>query len=97
MGMLAWVMMGLAIWHYTIFLPDRFWGGIVGAFVGSLIGAVLFGLIVYSVKVSELKIPGQRATDIAVVLYAVPGALIGIGLVYLEGVRRERAGIARHA
>ncbi len=30
MGMLGWVMMGLAIWHFTIFLPDRFWGGIVG-------------------------------------------------------------------
>ena len=40
MGMLGWVMMGLAIWHYTIFLPDRFWGGIVGAFVGSLLGAI---------------------------------------------------------
>ena len=37
MGMLGWVMMGLAIWHYTIFMPDRFWGGIVGAFVGSLV------------------------------------------------------------
>ncbi len=36
MGMLAWVMMGLAIWHFTIFLPDRFWGGIVGAFLGAL-------------------------------------------------------------
>ena len=39
MAMLAWVMMGLAIWHFTIFLPDRFWGGIVGAFLGALIGA----------------------------------------------------------
>ena len=37
MAMLGWVMMGLAIWHFTIFLPDRFWGGIVGAFVGSLV------------------------------------------------------------
>ena len=36
MGMLAWVMMGIAIWHFTIFLPDRFWGGIVGAFLGAL-------------------------------------------------------------
>ena len=97
MGMLGWVMMGLAIWHYTIFLPDRFWGGIVGAFVGSLAGGILAGLIIYSVKVSALEIPGLRATDIAVVLYSVPGALIGIGLVYLEGVRRERAGGARHA
>ena len=90
MGMLGWVMMGLAIWHFTIFLPDRFWGGIVGAFVGSLIGAILVGLIIYGLKVSALEIPGQKATDIAVVLYAVPGALIGIALVYLEGMRRER-------
>jgi hypothetical protein len=96
MGVLGWVMMGLAIWHFTIFLPDRFWGGIVGAFVGSLAGAIVVGLIIYSVKVSQLKIPGEKATDIAVVLYAVPGALIGIGLVYLAGIRRERrAGAAR--
>ena len=40
MAMLAWVMMGLAIWHFTIFLPDRFWGGIVGAFLGALLGAI---------------------------------------------------------
>ncbi len=91
MGLLGWVMMGLAIWHYTIFMPDRFWGGIVGAFVGSLLGAVIFGTLVYSIKVSELAIPGEKATDIAVVLYAVPGALIGIAIVYLEGMRRERA------
>jgi predicted lipid-binding transport protein (Tim44 family) len=95
MGLLGWVMMGLAIWHYTIFLPDRFWGGIVGAFVGSLIGAVLFGLILYSAKVGEVAIPGEKATDIKVVLYAVPGALIGIAIIYFEGIRRERA--APHA
>jgi hypothetical protein len=90
MGMLGWVIMGLAIWHFTIWLPDRFWGGIVGAFVGSLVGAIVVGLIIYSVKVATLKIPGEKATDIAVVLYAVPGALIGMALVYLEGMRRER-------
>ena len=38
--MFAWIMMGLALWHFTIFLPDRFWGGIVGAFLGALFGAV---------------------------------------------------------
>jgi ABC-type Fe3+ transport system permease subunit len=95
MGMLGWVMMGLAIWHFTIFLPDRFWGGIVGAFVGSVTGAMIFGLIIYSVKVSALRVPGEAATDIGVVLYAVPGALIGIALVYREGIRRE--GAARRA
>ena len=90
MAGLVWVMVGLALWHFTVFLPDRFWGGIVGAFVGSLVGAIVVGLIIYGVKVSALRIPGEKATDIAVVLYAVPGALIGIALVYLEGVRRER-------
>ena len=94
MGMLAWVIMGLAIWHFTIFLPDRFWGGIVGAFVGSLVGAIVVGLIIYGLKVSELRVPGEKATDIGVVLYAIPGAVLGIALVYLEGVRRERAGHA---
>jgi hypothetical protein len=91
MGLLAWVMMGLAIWHFTIFLPDRFWGGIVGAFVGSLVGAIVVGLIIYSLQVSSLKIPGESATDVSIVLYAIPGALIGMGLVYLEGMRRERS------
>ena len=89
MGMLGWVMMGLAIWHFTIFVPDRFWGGIVGAFVGSLAGAIVVGLIIYSAKVSALEIPGEKATDIAVVAYAIPGALIGIAAMYLEGIRRS--------
>jgi uncharacterized membrane protein YeaQ/YmgE (transglycosylase-associated protein family) len=84
MAALGWVMMGLAIWHYTIFLPDRFWGGIVGALVGSLIGAFLAGFLI-----AGLHIPGEKGTDIAVVLYAVPGALLGIAVVYFEGMRRE--------
>jgi hypothetical protein len=91
MGMLGWVIMGLAIWHFTIFLPDRFWGGIVGALVGSLLGAIVVGLIIYGVKVSAVRIPGEKATDIVVILYAVPGALIGIAAIYFEGIRRERA------
>jgi hypothetical protein len=87
MAAFAWVMMGLAIWHFTIFLPDRFWGGIVGAFLGALIGSFVFGLIVNGVA-----IPGESDTHLLTALEAVPGALIGIGLVYAEGIRRERAG-----
>ena len=90
MGLLAWVIMGLAIWHYTIWIPDRFWGGIVGALLGSLAGSVVVGLLIYGLKVSALRIPGQKATDIALVLYAIPCSLIGMALVYLEGMRRER-------
>jgi hypothetical protein len=86
MGMLAWIMMGLAIWHFTIFLPDREWGGIVGAFVGAITGAALFGL-----AVNGFTIPGQNDTHVLTALEAIPGALIGIAVVYAEGVRRERA------
>lgn len=91
MGMLGWVLMGLAIWHFTIWVPDRFWGGIVGALLGSLVGSVVIGLLINAISVSALEVPGRKATDIAVVLYAVPGALLGIAAVYALGVRRERA------
>ncbi|HEX3512299.1 MAG TPA: hypothetical protein VHT27_14510 [Solirubrobacteraceae bacterium] len=96
MGLLGWVIMGLAIWHYTIFLPDRFWGGIVGAFIGSLIGSIIAGFILYAIKSSALRVPGKKATDITVVLYAVPGALIGMAIVYVIGMRRERLEAAAH-
>jgi hypothetical protein len=83
MGMLAWIMMGLALWHCTIFLPDSFWGGIVGAFLGALLGAIIFGLIV-----NGFTIPGQNDTHMLTALEAIPGAVIGIAIAYFEGVRR---------
>ena len=46
MALIVWFTMGIALWHFTVFLPDRFWQGIVGAFLGSTIGAVVFGAIV---------------------------------------------------
>ena len=86
MGMLAWVMMGLALWHFTIFLPDHFWGGIVGAFLASLAGAVLFGLIV-----NGLTVPGPDDTHLLTALEAIPGTVIGLAAAYFEGMRREAA------
>jgi hypothetical protein len=85
MGMLAWVMMGLAIWHFTIWLPDHFWGGIVGALIGALIGAALFGWAIHG-----FSIPGRHATDLATALEGIPGALLGLAVVWFEGIRRER-------
>jgi len=86
MGMLAWTMMGLAIWHFTIFLPDRFWGGIVGAFLGALVGAIVVGLLI-----NGFTVPGESDTHLLTALEGVPGALIGLAVVYLEGTRREGA------
>jgi hypothetical protein len=88
-GLLAWVMMGLAIWHFTIWLPDRYWGGIVGAFVGAVAGAVIVGLIIHG-----FSIPGTSDTTIATALEGIPGAVIGMGIFYAIGVRRENADAA---
>ena len=87
MGALVWVMVGLALWHFTVFLPDRFAGGIVGAFLGALLGSFIFGLIINSARSRAGR---HRSAD---GLEAVPGAVIGLAIVYWMGVRaEERAG-----
>ena len=86
MGALAWTMMGLALWHFTIFLPDRCWGGIIGAFLGCVFGAVLFGFVIHG-----FSVPGQDATDVMTTLEAVPGAALGYAFFYFLGVRQETA------
>jgi uncharacterized membrane protein YeaQ/YmgE (transglycosylase-associated protein family) len=89
MSMLVWVMMGIAVWHFTVFVPDRFWGGIVGAFLAGIAGAALFGLVV-----NGLTIPGEQDTNLVQALIAVPGSLIGLALCYLYGARVDaRAGV----
>ena len=86
MGILVWTMVGLALWHFSIFVPDRFWAGIIGAFLGALIGSVLFGLIIHG-----FDVPGQDDTDFITGLEGIPGALIGMGAMYALGVRQENA------
>ena len=86
MALLVWFTMGIALWHFTVFLPDRFWQGIVGAFLGSVTGAVVFGGIV-----EIITDKGLGNTDLATALTAVPGVVIGLAVVYAIGVRSEQA------
>ena len=82
MAALVWFTMGVAIWHFTVFVPDRFRGGIVGAFLGGSAGAMVSGAIFQIALVQ-----GIGETDIATALYAVPGALAGLAVVYAIGSR----------
>ena len=86
MALLVWFTMGIALWHFTVFLPDNFWQGIVGAFVGSVLGAVIFGTIVELISGR-----GLGDTDLLTALTAVPGVAIGLGIVYMIGLRSEES------
>ena len=82
MSLLVWVMMGIAIWHFAVFLPDRFWGGIVGAFGAAAIGAVIVGFAVAGGQIDN--------TSLVTALEAVPGAVIGLAASWFWGARVEQ-------
>ena len=84
MAVLVWLTLGIALWHFTVFVPDRFWGGIVGAFLGSIAGAVVTGFIYYSASGDSMG-----DADIVTLLAAVPGTVIGLAVVYAIGARAE--------
>ena len=84
MAMVVWVMMGIAIWHFAVFVPDRFWGGIVGAFLVAIVGAVVFGFLV-----AGLSVPGRNDTDVLQALIAVPGAALALAASWFYGSRTE--------
>lgn len=85
MAALVWFTAGVSLWHFTVFVPDRFWSGIVGAFLGSSLGAMVSGAIF---QVASGR--GIGETDLSTALVAVPGALIGLAIVYVIGDRAER-------
>jgi ABC-type Fe3+ transport system permease subunit len=87
MALLVFFTMGIALWHFTVFMPDRFWQGIVGAFLGAVIGALIFGVIAQEVSGRSLS-----DTDLGTALLAIPGVVIGLAIVYAAGIRSEQSG-----
>jgi uncharacterized membrane protein YeaQ/YmgE (transglycosylase-associated protein family) len=85
MSMLVWVMVALAVWHFTVFLPDHFWGGIVGALILAIVGAAVVGVLI-----SGLTVPGRSDTDLVQALVALPGTFLGLGFSYLYGRAQDR-------
>jgi uncharacterized membrane protein len=84
-ALLVYFTMGIALWHFTVFLPERFWQGIVGAFLGATLGAVIFGGIVEIISGK-----GLGDTDVTTALTAIPGVVIGLAVIWAIGVRQER-------
>lgn len=78
-------MMAIAIWHFTVFVPDRFLGGIVGAFLAAVIGALAFGFVI-----NGFEVPGRADTDLIQAFIAIPGTFLGLGISYWLGARGEQ-------
>lgn len=84
MALLVWFTTGVAIWHLAVFVPDRFWGGIIGAFGGASMGAIVTGALAQAALGD-----GLGTTNLATMLYAVPGSVLGLAAVYYAGIRSE--------
>jgi uncharacterized protein YcfJ len=84
MAVVVWFTVAIALWHFTVWVPDRFWAGIVGALLGAIAGGMISGAIV---QIASGRSIGD--TDIGTVLVAIPGALIGLAIIYAIGMRRE--------
>ena len=92
MAALVWVTTGVALWHFTVFLPDRWWAGIVGALVGAVLGAMVTGAI------AQIALGrGLGETGIETVLFAIPGVALGLAVIWAIGVRSEDEGLAEPA
>jgi uncharacterized membrane protein YeaQ/YmgE (transglycosylase-associated protein family) len=77
-------MVGIAVWHFTILVPDRFTGGIIVGFVVALVGSLVTG---YLLPVPGL--PGANPPGLTEALWPIPGAVIGLAALYIHGSRQE--------
>jgi hypothetical protein len=84
-------MIGLAFWHFAVLVPDRFWGGIIGAFAAAVTGALVSGSLL-----PEPGIPRSNPPGLGEAVWAVPGAVAALAASYLYGARVDRSpGIVR--
>ena len=91
LSVLVWMMMGIAFWHFAVLVPDRFWGGIIGAFLAAVAGALASGLALPAPGVPTSNPPG-----VGEAIWAIPGAVAALLASYLYGSRKDRAaGIVR--
>jgi hypothetical protein len=85
MSILIWAMVGIAVSHFAALVPDRFWGGIIGAFRAALFGALASGF-----ALPTPGLPLENPPGLSEALWPLPGSVLGLAASYLYGARRER-------
>jgi hypothetical protein len=86
MAILVWTMVALALWHFTVLVPDRFWGGIIGALIAALVGGHATGFLLPAPGIPSAHPPG-----VAEALWAIPGSGLALVASYAYGARLERS------
>jgi hypothetical protein len=86
MAVLVWVSMATALWHFAIFVPDRFHGGLIGAFLFANGGAVFAGLALEGFALPALAVVGMRDA-----ISGGFGGAAGLTAAYVYGARSGRA------
>jgi hypothetical protein len=82
----VWAMIGIAFWHLAVLVPDRFVGGIIGAFLAATAGALVTGYLLPTPGVPAANPPGVMQA-----VWALPGSVGALVVSYLWGARRERS------
>ena len=85
MALFVWIAVATALWHFTIFVPDRFPGGMVGAFGCANAGALVAGILA-----NGLSMPPLAEVSHADAVLGAVGGLVGLGAAYAYGARTDR-------
>ena len=85
MSVFVWVMIGVALWHFSVLVPDRFYGGIIGALIAAVGGAMASGYLLPSPGIPLHNPPGLSEA-----LWPIPGSIVALLATYLYGAHRER-------
>ena len=82
MAVLVWSMVGLAFWHFAVLVPERFVGGIIGAFLAAWAGALVTGFLLPVPGVPTANPPG-----VGEAVWAIPGAVLALAMSWWRGSR----------
>lgn len=85
LSVIVWAMIGIAFWHFAVLVPDRFYGGIIGALLAALVGALASGLLLPSPGV-----PAQNPPGLDEAIWAIPGSILALVSSYAYGARNDR-------
>jgi hypothetical protein len=83
-SILVWSMVGIALWHFAVLVPDKFWGDHRRVPDGAGRRPV------HRLPAADAGDPDRKPRGIEAGLYAFPGSVLGLVALYLYGARVER-------